>query len=155
MNHSFNPLAATRKHLVNQLVFFDEQYPNFIDLYLSGFSNHEKKSMDELLRKYTASLSDMLGSDDSALREMLNHVVLIGSKVKVEFAEDNTTDSFTVVYPTESDPDTNRVSFISPIGRQLLGATCNAPLVLEVPAGRQHILIREIKYAYIGGFVDQ
>ncbi|RRJ65832.1 GreA/GreB family elongation factor [Paenibacillus oralis] len=155
MNPSFKALDGTRTHLVNQLVFFDEQYPFFADTYLLGLTYHDRRMMDALLRKYTAGLISLLANEDTALQEKLHQVVLIGSSVKVEFEEDGSTDLFTVVYPTESDPDNNRISFISPIGRQLLCAECNSPLVLEVPDGTQRIHVREIKYAYIGGFDDQ
>lgn len=155
MSPSFKALDGTRTHLVNQLVFFDEQYPFFADTYLYGMPSRDRKMIDDLLQKYTARLISMLAADDTALQDMLYQVVLIGSGVKVEFEEDGSTDLFTVVYPTESDPDNNRISFISPIGRQLLCAECNSPLVLEVPDGTQRIHVREIKYAYIGGFQDE
>lgn len=113
MSPSFKALDGTRTHLVNQLVFFDEQYPFFADTYLYGMPSRDRKMIDDLLQKYTARLISMLAADDTALQDMLYQVVLIGSGVKVEFEEDGSTDLFTVVYPTESDPDNNRISFIS------------------------------------------
>ncbi|WP_248930166.1 GreA/GreB family elongation factor [Paenibacillus hamazuiensis] len=152
MNPSFNALGATRRHLISQLVFFDEQTHHFADMYLSGIKNPERNLVETSIKQYTEKLMSILENDDRILDEMLRNVVLIGSKAEVLFEDDGSSESFTVVHPSESDPDANRISFISPIGRQLLCAKPDCPLLLETPAGEHPVRIREIKYTYIGGF---
>ena len=149
-----NPSALTgaRKHLISQLIFFDEQFISFLDHYFSDPFAREKAQVEKLLRRYAEKLEQVLATDDEKLMNALKSVVLIGSKVKVYFEEDGSEESFTVVYPTEIDPDSNRISCLSPVGRQLLLANADSAVELETPVGLQQVQIRGIEYAYIGGF---
>ncbi|MGZ0049462.1 GreA/GreB family elongation factor [Brevibacillus gelatini] len=149
MNHSV--LQGTRKHLINQLVFFDEQYSLFFDHYVRDYGR-EKQTIDEMIQRYKQTLEQLLAQDDSALLASLKSVTLLGSSVKVRFEEDGFEESFTVVYPTDIDPDNNRISFLSPIGRQLLLTAPNDLLDLESPVGRQQVQVREISFTYMGDF---
>jgi len=152
MSPSFSALQATRQHLVLQLVYFDEQYPNFSDTYLSGFIGSDRAGVERKIRLYNDTLADLLAQNDTELAERLQSLVLIGSQVKVHYEEDGYEESFTVVYPTESDPDKNRISFLSPFGRELLCAPPGRSLTVDVPNGKLPIAVRETRFAYIGGF---
>lgn len=147
-------LQGTRKHLINQLVFFDEQYSLFFDHYVRDYGK-EKQTVDDMIQRYKQTLEQLLAKDDSALFESLKSVTLLGSSVKVLFEEDGFEESFTVVYPTDIDPDNNRISFLSPIGRQLLLAAPHDFVVLESPVGRQQVQVREISFTYMGRFSAQ
>ncbi len=155
MNPSVSALTATREHFIHQLVYFDEQYPAFFDSYLSGLQGTERAQMEKLVRQYSETLVSLLEKDDESLHESLRAVVLIGSRADVYFEDDDYEESFTVVFPSESDPDRNRISFLSPIGRQLLFAPPTQPLTLDVPSGPLRIIVRNIRYAYIGGFAAE
>ncbi|MGN7470591.1 GreA/GreB family elongation factor [Brevibacillus sp. SAFN-007a] len=147
-------LQGTRKHLIHQLVFFDEQYSLFFDQYVRDYGR-EKQMVDDCIQRYKQTLEQLLAKDDSALYESLKAVALLGSSVRVLFEEDGFEESFTVVFPTDSDPDHNRISFLSPIGRQLLLTAPHNRIVLESPVGRQQVLVREISFTYMGGFSVQ
>lgn len=144
-------MNGTRKHLINQLVFFDEQYSLFYDQYVRNYGK-EKQAIDDIVGRYKQTLEKLLAEEDHALFQSLKAVTLLGSSVKVLFEEDHYEESFTVVYPTDIDPDNNRISFLSPIGRQLLLATPDHSVVLESPVGRQQVQVREISFTYMGGF---
>ncbi|TQR36860.1 GreA/GreB family elongation factor [Brevibacillus brevis] len=150
---TMNPsiLNGTRNHLINQLVFFDEQYSLFYDQYVRNYGK-EKQAIDEIVVRYKQTLESLLAKEDSALFQSLKAITLLGSSVKVLFEEDQFEESFTVVYPTDIDPDNNRISFLSPIGRQLLLAAPHDSVVLESPVGRQQVQVREISFTYMGGF---
>ncbi|TLS48326.1 GreA/GreB family elongation factor [Paenibacillus antri] len=152
MSPSLSAVTATREHFIHQLVYFDEQYPAFFDNYLSGLQDAERALIEKSIRRYTDTLVELLEKEDDALFERLKSIVLIGSRANVYYEEDGFEESFTVVYPSESDPDMNRISFLSPIGRQLLFATPDRPLTFDVPSGKLQVVVREIRYAYIGGF---
>lgn len=152
MSPSLHALDAARKHLVHQLVYFDEHLALFNDFYLSGFSPGERKQMEDMIRRYTEHLTEALDQDDAGLDRCLRTVIFVGSTATVVYDDDASTESFTLVYPTESDPDRNRISFLSPIGRQLLCRQSEHPLVLDIPNGSLGLRIREVKYGYIGGF---
>ncbi|TGU54181.1 GreA/GreB family elongation factor, partial [Mesorhizobium sp. M00.F.Ca.ET.186.01.1.1] len=107
-----------------------EQYSLFFDHYVRDYGK-EKQTVDEMIQRYKQTLEQLLAKDDSELFTSLKTVTLLGSSVKVLFEEDNFEESFTVVYPTDIDPDNNRISFLSPIGRQLLMAAPRDSVVLE------------------------
>ncbi|MGC5327124.1 GreA/GreB family elongation factor [Brevibacillus sp. SYSU BS000544] len=150
MNHSI--VSGTRKHLVNQLLFFDEEQSNFLQDYFPD-QGKEKQSMERFIQQYSQTLEKLLAMDDSYLAQSLLSVALLGSSVKVIFQDDGLEEQFTVVYPTEIDPDRNRISLLSPIGRQLLLVSPNDSIVLKTPVGEQNVLIGEINFSYIGGFL--
>ncbi|GED71791.1 hypothetical protein BRE01_54930 [Brevibacillus reuszeri] len=149
MSHSI--MSGTRKHLISQLVFFDEQYSIFYDQYVREYGR-DKQVIDSLVQRYKETLEKLLAGDDDALLQSLHGITLLGSSVKVLFEVDGYEESFTVVYPTDIDPDNNRISFLSPIGRQLLLAGPEDSIVLESPVGSSHVRIKEIRFTYMGGF---
>lgn len=150
---SHRHLSGTRKHLISQLAFFDDQFAIFLDTYFNDF-NRARQEMDSLIRKYIAKLEAILGGDDESLAAQLNEVVLLGSSVELKFLEDGISEDYTVVYPSEADPDHNRISFLSPIGKHLLLANLNDELEIDGPAGAYRVKVEKIKYAYIGGFLE-
>jgi transcription elongation factor GreA len=149
MNHSM--MSGTRKHLINQLVYFDEQYSIFFDHYVRDFGK-DKQMIEGLVKRYKEALEQLLACSDEVLFKSLNENVLLGSSVKVLFEEDGFEETFTVVFPTEIEPDNNRISFLSPIGRQLLLARPEDSIALESPVGTDHVQIREIRLSYMEGF---
>lgn len=144
-------LDGSRKHLVNQLIFFDEQFSVFFHQYFPG-QGMQRVSMEKTVQRYLGTLESLLKQDDTDLAQALNSVTLLGSNVKVVYKADGYEESFTVVFPTEIDPDKNRISFLSPIGKQLLFAATGDQMILETPVGNHDVQIGEIKFAYIGGF---
>jgi len=144
-------VSGSRSHLINQLIFFDEQYTDFIHQYFPQHSSH-RAGMEKLIRKYAGMLETLLEQSDSELLASLHSVTLLGSKAKVVYEEDGYEESFTIVFPTEIDPDQNRISFLSPIGSQLLFSKAGERMILETPVGRHDVRIEEVKFAYIGGF---
>ncbi|WP_274365556.1 GreA/GreB family elongation factor [Paenibacillus thermotolerans] len=145
-------MTGARNHLVNQLIFFDEHYTAFFDMYFLE-PNKERTAMEKLIHRYWEALELILTQDDSTLSNTLNTTVLVGSTVKVYYYEDRESEEYTIVYPTESDPDKNRISFLSPIGRQLLLASLGADMTLVTPAVNQSIRIEAVKLTYLGGFI--
>ena len=149
MNHSI--MSGTRNHLIRQLVFFDEQYSIFYDQYVRDYGK-DKQIVDGLVKRYKETLEKLLACEDEVLFKSLQKITLLGSSVKVLFEEDGFEESFTVVYPTDIDPDNNRISFLSPIGRQLLLAGPEDSIVLESPVGTNNVQIREIRFSYMSEF---
>lgn len=145
-------LTGARNHLVNQLIFFDEQYTSFFDQYFPE-PNKERIAMEKHIQRYWEALELILTQDDSTLANTLNTTVLVGSTVTVYYYEDRETEQYTIVYPTESDPDKHRISFLSPIGKQLLLASVGDDVALETPAVHQSIRIEAVKLTYLGGFI--
>lgn len=140
MNHSL--LQGSRIQLVNQLVYLDEEKSNFLEQYFPVYDK-ERIHMEQLLTSYCEVVEQVIGGLDEGT---LNSVALIGSQVRLRYVEDGFTESFTLVHPDQADPEVNRISFLSPMGKQLLMSKADGILQLEVPLGKVDVNIEEIKY---------
>ncbi|WP_036675210.1 GreA/GreB family elongation factor [Paenibacillus tyrfis] len=149
MNPSFG--RGARAQLINQLLYFDEQSSAFLDDFCPQ-QGKERVNLEKLIEQYTAVLERLLAQDEVQFMQSLYSKVLIGSSVKVKYEEDGLEETFTIVFPTLTAPDKNYVSFLSPMGRQLLLATSGAEQTIEIPAGSFAVTIEEVKYAYSGEF---
>jgi transcription elongation factor GreA len=145
MNHSL-PLQGARSQLIAQLVYFDDEKYNFLDQYFPDFG--PKRTAAE---KW---ISDYIGILESILRNLtpdsLNRYVLIGSELTLKYADDGSTETYSVVFPHLTDPDRNRVSFLSPLGYQLLMKKSGDTCLLAVPSGELSVTIEQIKFANRG-----
>lgn len=151
MNHS--AVAVARSQFISQLLYFDEQCSMFLDDYYPDHTK-ERKLMENLIRRYSASLENILAQSDADLYQSLHSAVFIGSSTKIKYRDDGFEETYTIVFPTQTDPDMNRISFLSPIGRQLLLAPGGARITLEIPAGKLDVEILEVKYADIGALAN-
>jgi transcription elongation factor GreA len=146
MNHS---LEGARNQLVNQLVYLDEGLVNFLNEYFPG-PRQQRIIIENTLNNYTSILEEMLRNFSV---NNLNSYALIGSKVTVQYLDDNTTESFVIVFPSSTNPDKNLISFLSPIGLQLLMAQINETYELEIPSGTIPVRVQDIQY-YNHGSVE-
>jgi transcription elongation factor GreA len=146
-------LSATRTHLINQLIYFDDSYSLFFDTYFPEQSR-ERSAMEKKIRSYLQELEGLLKLDDEALDQTLKSRTFVGSSVKIRY-EDGYDETFTVVYPTAIDPDKNRISFLSPIGRQLLMAKAGDSITLETPVENHQVRVEEVKLSFIDGFIHK
>lgn len=149
---SLNYLTGTRQHLAGQLTFFDEQQAIFLDKYYKEYGK-ERQQIDKLLREYMHRLESILQQDDETLARALEQNVLIGSSVLIKYLDDGFEEEYTLVYPTEADPDHNRISFLSPLGKHLLMAECGEAKMIESPSDHFEIRIEKVKFAYMGEFI--
>jgi len=143
MNHS---LVGAKTQLVKQLVYFDEEMSHFLDLY-TPVNNNERSKTEQQLLKYTSSLNRILNEFNE---DTLHSQALIGSKVKVRYLEDNEEDDYTIVFPSNADPNLNRISFLSPIGSRLLMSAPDEQYSIETPSGVIHVKIEGISYMNYG-----
>lgn len=141
---------GSRAQLLNQLVYFDEEKMNFLDQYFPEH-NSKRNSVEQMLTKYSGYLEHIL-SDLTA--EKLNSVALIGSQLEIRYLDDDMDDTFTIVFPNQADPNENKISFLSPLGFQLLMAKRNEIASLDVPSGQISIQIKEIKYVNSGNLTE-
>lgn len=90
--------------------------------------------IEEMLKNATVVNVDNVGTD----------VVSILSKVKVLDIEFDEEEVFTIVGSTEADPDANKISDESPIGRALIGKKVDDVVEVETPGGIVEFKILEI-----------
>ncbi len=145
MNHSLI-IEGSRKQLVNQLVYFDEEKIHFLDHYVPEHGR-KRTTVQTLLSTYTSAVEEIL-SDFSL--EALNSRAMIGSEITLQYVNDQSMDTFTIVFPHLADPIANTISFLSPIGQQLLLSRTHDTCELELPEGSESIKIIQIKYVNAG-----
>lgn len=90
--------------------------------------------IEEMLNNATVVNVDNIGTD----------VVSILSKVRILDIEFDEEDEYTIVGSTEADPDANRISDESPIGRALIGKKVDDIVQVETPGGIVEFKILEI-----------
>ncbi|NQX64182.1 GreA/GreB family elongation factor [Paenibacillus qinlingensis] len=129
-SHMSNP---TRSRLVDQLVFLDEQ----ITMYLDSYPSQQKIQ----IKQYVKLLERLLELDDVNLVQTLSKVTVIGSNITICYEEEGSNELFTVVLPTEIDPDQNRISLFSPIGNQLLSRSTGETFILQTPEAEYSVRI--------------
>jgi len=139
MSHSTHSIPQRREALEKQLFILLEEKGQFLDQYYPQ-QGKERTSMDHFLTQYTTEVGKLL----SESLEDTNDVVLIGSCITMEYLDYGEKDTFTIVFPEDADPDDNRISFLSPVGRQLLLAKLDETLVIAAPAGSMQVRITAI-----------
>ncbi|MFY2248650.1 MULTISPECIES: GreA/GreB family elongation factor [Priestia] len=141
MSHKvYHPLG---ERLMRQLAFIDENCTEFTSAY---FSSDTREYLNFFYR-YAHEVQKYLLSF-SALSEDISVVpkVFIGSQVSLMYLDDKETEQFTICFPDQSDPDEGNISFLSPVGSQLLLRSAGDKLVLTTPGGSTEVIIKEIKF---------
>ena len=133
-----------KEYFSRQLVLLDENKLEFLDLYFPYAQfNPERKKVDSLIAEYTQQIEKLLNSDP--LKE-IPRFVFIGSTVTCLDLDQQVADQYTICFPEESDPDNGLISFLSPVGQQLLLAKVNHPLTIETPNGKLRVLVSEVSF---------
>lgn len=145
MNHSLI-YEGSRTQLVQQLIYFDEEKIAFLNQYFPDLSK-QRRHAEQLLSRYCAMLEQLLSNFNG---DALNTQVLIGSQLQLRYLDDNTTDTYTIVFPHQAEPNDYKISMLSPIGIQLLLAELGSTCQLAIPSGELSVMIESIKYVNMG-----
>lgn len=136
------PLNNNREMLVSQLLTLGEEKVTFLDAYFD-VRNPDRVQLEKQLKDYTERVEQLLAGPD----ELLSSVVLIGSQIELEYVDFHTSDMLTIVMPEEADPDEGHISFLSPVGRQLLLADKGETRSIFTSSGSMRIRIVDIQWA--------
>ncbi|WP_051286920.1 GreA/GreB family elongation factor [Paenibacillus taiwanensis] len=141
MNHS-DTCTELRRYVQRQLVALEEEKHSLLDAIFPAFGDNRTQA-EQVIKRYCSCIRELLNLEN----DQLCKVVLIGSQVTITYLEDHDRDSFTIVYPQQAEPNENQISFLSPMGRQLLAATIGSVLAIDTPAGTIDIRIDKISLA--------
>lgn len=133
------PVVAS---LVKQLVFFDEQKNSLLERHFPE-PHRDRKSMELLINRYRERLETII--DDNNM-DILHQTVLIGSHVEVRSDEDGMTESYTVVMPDAANIEEYCISFLSPLGQELLLSEKGQLITVQTPSGSYELTVIEIKW---------
>lgn len=141
MNH--NVCHSLRENFVKQLVYLEENYASFVDSYFASDINE----YTQFFNRYASSVQDLLGifDQESDLPPSIPQV-FIGSQVTLLYEEEQETEQFTICFPNQVNPDEGYISFLSPVGSQLLLRSLREKVVLLTPGGPTKVSIEEITF---------
>lgn len=146
MNHSH----LTKDYYVQQLNYIDENIKELTNLYLSSTPIQER--LKHFFNLYVLEVEDLLKANKR--KEIISFFpkVFIGTKVTVLYDEENETEDYVICYPEQSDPDLGYISFLSPVGRQLLFKNLGDKVSIKIPTGELSVTIKEI--SFVGQLID-
>lgn len=72
------------------------------------------------------------------------NIVSIGTKVKIEYVDDNEQEEYSIVGSKEADPFANKISNESPIAKAIIGKKVGNVVSVESPNGKYDVKIIEI-----------
>lgn len=141
MNHN---LHLTKDYYVQQLNYIDDNIKELTNLYLSSTPIQER--LKHFFNLYVLEVEDLLKTNKR--NEIISFFpkVFIGTKVTVLYDEENETEDYVICYPEHSDPDSSYISFLSPVGRQLLLKKIGEKISLKIPTGEIPVTIKEISF---------
>lgn len=147
MNHS---LHLTKDYYVQQLNYIDENIKELTNLYLSNTPVQER--LKHFFNLYVLEVEDLLKTNKR--NEIISFFpkVFIGTKVTVLYDEEDETEDYVICYPEQSDPDLGYISFLSPVGRQLLFKNLGDKVSIKIPTGELLVTIKEI--SFVGQLLD-
>ncbi|WP_042454705.1 GreA/GreB family elongation factor [Neobacillus dielmonensis] len=142
MNHSF---PQCKEDFVQQLVYIDENIKELTDLYISSTPIQER--LKHFFSIYFLEVEELIKINKEKSTIPLFPKVYIGTKVTVLYDDEDETEDYVICFPEHSDPDLGYISFLSPVGRQLLLKNVGEQILLQVPTGALSVTIKEISYA--------
>lgn len=104
-------------------------------------AKNEQAMVEARIVQIEAMLKNVKLIDDD---EISTDTVVLGSKVKVLDVEFNEETVYSIVGSTEADPDQNKISDESPVGKALLGHAAGETVQVETPGGMIDFKILEI-----------
>ncbi|MCM3767817.1 GreA/GreB family elongation factor [Neobacillus niacini] len=141
MSHS---QPANKEFFIQQLVMIDENIKELNNLYISSTPLPER--LKHFFNLYVLEVEEFLKQNRKS--NIITNIpkVFIGTKVTVIYDEDDETEDYVICFPEDSDPDRGFISFLSPVGRQLLLKEIGERIPLKVPTGELAVTIKEISY---------
>jgi transcription elongation factor GreA len=142
VNLFMNPrLDAYRTDFISQLLYFDEEFSEELSRTSVGLA--EKNKVISLAEQYCAQLDHLLKQGEQILQSAPR--VLIGSKVTIRYEPDQDEDSYVLVLPNFSNIDDGHISFLSPLGMNLLLGQVGDLVEVNSPAGMYQVRIIKIE----------
>ncbi|MEH7275472.1 GreA/GreB family elongation factor, partial [Neobacillus vireti] len=137
-------IQQNKEDFVQQLVYIDENIKELTNLYISSTAVQER--IKHFFNLYTLEVEDLLEKNKRNRTISSFSKVYIGTKVTVWYEEDNEAEDYIICLPEQSDPDSGFISFLSPVGKQLLLRGIGEKLALKIPTGELSVMIKEITY---------
>ncbi len=143
MNHSSK--FEEKDYFIQQLVFIDENIQDLTNLYYASTPIQDR--IKHFFSIYVIEVEDLVKQNRKSKFFKVFPKVFIGTKVTVLYDDDHETEDYVICFPEQSDPDEGFISFLSPVGRQLLLKKLGDKIPLRIPTGEMQVTIKDISYA--------
>ena len=137
-----------KTYYISQLTLLDERTEQWADKYFPS-PGRERSQFLQFVDRYTSAVEGLIGQQEQAAGSFEAPFVLIGSTVTIEYVSDGSRESYTICLPEQMDIDCGHISFLSPLGRQLLLASPSDTVKVKAPDGELEVLIKSIDIHYI------
>jgi transcription elongation factor GreA len=138
MNHSVQA-GSFREQLIQQLIVLGEEKHSFLDAYFPK-QGVERRQTQQFLAEYVQFIENELANVQTGL----SPAVFIGCEVTIDYIDYQMKDTFKIVYPMDADPEQNCISFLSPVGKQLLMSRRDDMINVATPAGAMRVRMLHI-----------
>lgn len=138
MNHSLS-WTVQKQQYSEQLQVVDELRSKQLDKYMQLQSNEYKK-MEHLLERYMQYVQSLLSLSEPPKEQL----AMINSIIEIEYLDDGFVDTYCIVLPDEIDPESGKISILSPVGSQLLLVPLHETISLSTPAGIIEVRVNQI-----------
>ena len=107
---------------------------------------HSAKEEQSFVESRISEIEDILANSTIVSNTKSHTTIGIGSKIEVYIkGKSSQTFTFEIVGEFEADPEENKVSSVSPLGRSLLGKKKGDEAVVPAPAGEVTYVVKDIK----------
>lgn len=141
MNHS---TLQNKDFFSEQLAYIEENIKDLTNLYISSTPIQER--LKHFFNLYVLEVEELLNQNSKNAVISFFSKVYIGTKVTVQYDDEDDFEEYVICFPEQSDPDRGFISFLSPVGRQLLLKEMGEKISLKVPTGKLQVTIKEISY---------
>ncbi|MCH1627900.1 GreA/GreB family elongation factor [Ferdinandcohnia quinoae] len=142
MNH--NEFLIDKKYFLEQVRYIDENIQDLNHLYISSTPPQER--VKDFYSTYVSEIEQFLAVYDKNGPVSPIPKVFIGTKVTVLYEDDGDTEEFYICLPKQSNPDEGYISFLSPVGRQLLLKNIGEKISLTIPSGALPVSIKQVTF---------
>lgn len=127
-----------RKEIAERL----KQTSSFGDL-SENFAYQETKEEQSFVEAKIKELEEIL-ANTQVLKNNNSDKIEVGSTVVLKNINTNQKEKFQIVDPVEAEPSQNKISFNSPLGKELMGKTIGDKIRIKMPKGLWEYKIIEI-----------
>jgi len=138
MNRS-SQWASDKMILLQQIEAVEEIRSKQTELYMLH-NSVEHKRLEQLLHQYIKHIKSIVSLHEPPKQQL----VLLNHRIEIQYLDDGFIDTLCIVLPSEVNPESGKISLLSPVGQQLLLAPLHSLLDLHTPAGLVPIKIMNI-----------
>ncbi len=114
---------------------------------LSGLIEISRERNGDADREYLDRLEEELGRAELVNpKDIPENVITMRSKVRLKDLKSGKTVMYSLVFPSEANPNEGNISVLAPIGTALLGYRSGDVVESQVPSGLRRLKVKEIVY---------